>query len=88
MRNLNEGWGARWRRGNCMQGTVNCQHTWLVELINKLATKPYLSVTLALQFLCKRYEGTSTPCKFCDYIQVNNGAGLQDVLRAASSYPS
>ncbi|KAF8273937.1 hypothetical protein EI94DRAFT_1696523 [Lactarius quietus] len=60
VRNLNEGWGARWQQG------------W--------------NLALAQRFLHEKYEGTTTPRKFCDYIQKNNGAGLQEVLQAASHY--
>jgi Transcriptional activator of glycolytic enzymes len=88
VRHLNEGWGARWRRGDRGQGTENCRRTRLVELIEKLIAKPGWDLALAQRFLRERYEGTTTPRKFCDYIQKNNGAGLQEVLRAASSYPT
>jgi hypothetical protein len=37
--------------------------------------------------LCERYERTMTPHKICEYIQKDNGASLQEVLQAASSYP-
>jgi hypothetical protein len=84
--NLNEGWGARWRRGNRAQGTENCRRARLVELINELAAKPGWDVRLALRFLREKYEGTTTPRKFCDYIQANNGAGLQAVLQASLSF--
>jgi hypothetical protein len=86
MSNLNEGWGARWWRGNCAQGTENCCHVRLVELINKLAAKPGWDVRLALRFLQEKYEGTTTPHKLCDYIQANNGAGLQAALQASLSF--
>jgi hypothetical protein len=39
-------------------------------------------------FLCEKYEGTITPHKFCDYIQKNSRAGLQEVLQAASLHPA
>ena len=50
--------------------------------------KPGWNLALAQRFLRERYEGTTTPHKFCDYIQKNNGAGLQEVLQAASHYPT
>src|SRR5882762_2373061 len=40
VRNLNEGWGARWRQGNRGQGTENCRRSRLVELVEKLIAKP------------------------------------------------
>jgi hypothetical protein len=58
----------------------------LVELINKLAAKPGWDVRLALRFLREKYEGTTTPRKLYDYIQANNGAGLQAVLQASLSF--
>jgi hypothetical protein len=88
VRNLNEGWGARWRQGNRGQGTENCRCACVVELIEKLIAKPGWNLALAQRFLCERYEGKFTPRKFCDYIQKHNGAGLQEVLMAASHYPN
>lgn len=88
MRNPNEGWGTRWWRGNQGQGTENCHWAHLVELIKKLVVKPGWDLALMQWFLQEKYEGTTTPCKFCDYIQKNNGAGLQEVFQAASSYPA
>jgi hypothetical protein len=88
VRNLNEGWGSRWRQGNRAQGTENCRRARVVELIEKLIAKPGWDLALAQRFLGERYEGKYTPCKFCDYIQKNNGAGLQEVLQAASHYPT
>lgn len=88
VRNLNEAWNARWRRGDRGQGTENCRRNRVVELIEKLAAKPKWNITLALRFLAERYEGSFTPRKFCDYIQKNAGAGFQDVMNAALTYPS
>ena len=88
VRNLNEGWGARWRQGNRGQGTENCRCAHVVGLIEKLIAKPGWDFALAKRFLQEKYEGTTTPRKFCDYIQKSNGAGLQEVLQAASHYPS
>lgn len=88
VRNLNEAWGARWRRGDRGQGTENCRRSRVVELVEKLAAKPGWNMALALRFLAERYEGTFTPRKFCEYIQKNGGAGLRDVMKAASAYPS
>jgi hypothetical protein len=87
VRNLNEGWGARWRRGNRGQGTENCRRSRLVELMEKLIAKRGWDLALAQRFLRERYESTMTPRKFCEYIQKDNGAGLQEVLQAALSYP-
>jgi hypothetical protein len=87
VRNLNEQWGARWRRGNRSQGTENCRRARVVELINKLVAKPGWDLALALRFLLERYEGTTTPRKFCDYIQKEDGVGFREVLQAALAYP-
>ena len=87
VRNLDEGWGARWRRGNRGQGTENCRRSRLVELMEKLIAKRGWDLALAQRFLRERYESTMTPRKFCEYIQKDNGAGLQEVLQAALSYP-
>jgi hypothetical protein len=88
VQNLNEEWGSRWWLGNWAQGTENCHHACVVEPIEKLISKPGWDLALAQRFLHERYEGTATPHKFCDYIQKNNGAGLQEVLQAASHYPA
>ena len=87
---LNEGWGAKWQQGNCAQGTESCHHLHVVQLIEKLMAKPGWNLSLAPgpEILARKYEGTTTPHKLCDYIQKNNGAGLQEVLQAASHYPN
>ena len=88
VRNLNEGWGSRWRKGDRGQGTENCRRARVVELIEQLTAKPGWDLALALRFLHERYEGGTTPHKFCDYIQRTSGVGTQDILKASSSYPT
>jgi len=55
--------------------------------MEKLIAKRGWDLALAQRFLRERYESTMTPRKFCEYIQKDNGAGLQEVLQAALSYP-
>jgi Transcriptional activator of glycolytic enzymes len=88
VRNLDEGWGSRWRWGHRGQSTENCRRSRFVELMQKLIAKPGWDLALAQRFLRERYEGKMSPRQFCVHIQKNEGAGLQEVLQAALSYPS
>lgn len=88
VRNLNEAWGARWRRGDRGQSTESSRRMRVVELINKLSAKSGWDLALAQRFLLERYEGKMTTRKFCDYIQKNGGAGSNEIMKAALSYPA
>ena len=56
VRNLNEGWGARWQQGSQQQGAENCHHACLVELMEKLISKPGWDLALVQHFLHEKYE--------------------------------
>ena len=56
VRNLKEGWGARWQRGNRGQGTENCRRAHVVGLIEKLIAKPGWDFALAKRFLQEKLQ--------------------------------
>ncbi len=87
-RELEEGWGAKWRRNNPSLKTENGRHKKVVQLIENLSKKPGWSTKLALHFLQDKYGGTfKSPRRFCEYLQAKKNAGYQEVLAAASIYP-
>jgi hypothetical protein len=86
-RELEEGWGAKWRRNNSGLKTENGRRKKVVQLIGDLSLKQGWNTPLALRFLRDRYEGLfKTPRKFCEYLQAKSNAGYHEVLRAADSY--
>jgi hypothetical protein len=86
-RELEEGWGAKWRRNNSGLKTENGRRKKVVQLITDLSQKQGWNTQLALRFLQDRYEGSfKTPRKFCEYLQAKSNAGYHDVLHAADTY--
>ena len=55
VRQLNDGWDARWRRNNLGQKTEAGRRKKVVELIEALAKKPNWNTQLALRFLKEKY---------------------------------
>jgi hypothetical protein len=88
VRDLNEYWGARWRRNRDGQRTENCRRKKVVHLVERLALKTNWDVKLALRFLRETYEGNgTTPRAFCTYLQTKGGAGMEEVMIASNSFP-
>jgi Transcriptional activator of glycolytic enzymes len=86
-RDLEERWGARWRRNTSGLKTENGRRKKVVGLVMELAAKPNWNVALALRFLQDRYEGAyKTPRKFCEFLQAKSNVGYQEVIAAASEY--
>lgn len=87
-RELEERWGAKWRRNNPGLKTENGRRKKVIQLVEDLSRKPGWSIKLALRFLQDRYEGTfKSPRKFCEYLQAKKNIGYQEVLTAANTYP-
>jgi Transcriptional activator of glycolytic enzymes len=87
-RELEEGWGAKWRRNNPGLKTENGRRKKVVQLVEELSRKPGWSIKLALRFLQDKYEGTfKSPRKFCEYLQARKNVGYHEVLAAANMYP-
>jgi hypothetical protein len=85
-RELEEEWGAKWRRNNSGLKTENGQRKKVVQLIGDLSQKQGWNVQLALRFIQDKYEGPFTPRKFCEYLQTKSNAGYHEVLAAANVY--
>lgn len=88
VRNLNKAWGARWQHGDWGQSTESSHWMQVIELINKLLAKPGWNLALAQCFLLERYEEKMTTWKFRNYIQKDGGAGSNQIMKAALSYPA
>lgn len=86
VRDLNNTWGAKWRRNIAGLETEAARRNKVVELVQKLAKKPCWDVAHALRFIQDQYEGRMTPRAFCDFLQANRGAGIISALRVAESY--
>lgn len=88
VRDLDEHWGARWRRNRDGQRTENCRRKKVVHLIERLALKTNWGVKLALRFVREKYEANgTTPRAFCTYLQKNSGAGIEEVMAMSNSFP-
>lgn len=86
-RELEEGWGAKWRRNNSGLKTENGRRKKVVQLVNELSQKQGWSTLLALRFLRDRYEGSfKTPRKFCDFLQAKGNVGYHEVIATADKY--
>ena len=86
-RELEEHWGARWRRNTSGLKTENGRRKKVVGLIDELTKKPNWNVALALRFLQDRYGAAyKTPRKFCEFLQAKSNMGYHQVIAAASEY--
>ena len=84
---VEEGWGAKWRRNNSGLKMENGQRKKVVQLVGDLSGKQGWNTQLALRFLGERYEGSfKTPRKFCEYLQAKGNAGYHEVLSTADLY--
>lgn len=93
IRDLNDGWDARWRRNNAGQKTENARRRKVVALIEALGNQPDWSTSLALRFLNNKYK-IPTPSAphlrstraFIDYLQDKQSDALSSILATASLY--
>lgn len=86
-RELEEGWGAKWRRNHNGLKTENGRRKKVVALVTELSKKQGWNVALALRFLQDQYEASyKTPRKFCEYLQAKNNMGYHEVIAASNLY--
>ncbi len=93
VRQLCEGWGARWRRNVQGQKTEASRRKHITDLITKLSNKTNWSLPLALRFLEEKYpipgpDFLASPTAFAKRLQ-NKAAGaklLEDIMDNASNY--
>lgn len=94
VRDLNDGWEARWRRNNAGQKTENARRRKVVALIEALGNQPNWDTSLALRFLNDKYK-IPTPSvphlrstrAFIDYLQDKRSDTQSSILAGATSYP-
>ncbi len=94
IRELNEGWDARWRRNKSGLKTDNSRYNKVYDLIDKLRSRDNWTMELVWRFLDDRFpiptQGVrhlATTRSFIDYLQRKDGLGMNDVLSAANTYP-
>ena len=86
-RELEEGWGPKWRRNNNTSKTENGRRKKVVMLINELSQKQGWNVPLALRFLQDQYGASyKSPRKFCEYLQAKSNMGYHEAIAAANKY--
>jgi hypothetical protein len=85
-RQLEERWGAKWRRNLPQMKTPHSRRKKVVSLVLALSSKQGWDTALALRFLRERYEPQFTARKFCEYLQKKDGSGWQAVLAATVLY--
>jgi len=83
MRELTEGWSAKWRRNNGGQRTECGRRKKVIDLVNTLAAKPNWDIRLALRFLTEKYELKYAPRKFCDWLKPET---VQSILVASVTH--
>ena len=90
VRDLEETWGARWRRNNAGLKTEMGRRKKVIQLVEKLAAKPNWNTALALRFIQTTCERKWTVRKFCVHLQkaaVSGGlSALDELIVAADSY--
>jgi hypothetical protein len=90
VRDLEEHWGALWRRDENFLKTEFGRRKKVIQLIQELTKKPNWNTALALRFIRDKYESNYTPRKFCVHLATKPKAGLvsnlHQVLAAADSY--
>ena len=95
VRQLNDGWDARWRRNNSGQKTEAGRRKMVVKLIEALASKPNWNTQLALRFLKQKYPIPSSSRSylkstraFIEHLQkkTTGREAFQAILLESSSY--
>jgi hypothetical protein len=89
VRELDEGWGARWRRNIGAKKTEYGRRKKIIDLVGWLVTnKPRWDTDLALRFLTEKFQPQFKSARsFSDFLTKDNGLGLSSVHNAATSYP-
>lgn len=85
-RQLEERWGAKWRRNLPTLKTPHARRKKVVRLVQELSNRHRWDTKLALRFLREKYEPHFSARKFCEYLQKKGGTGWEDVVSAAGGY--
>ncbi|KAF8064311.1 hypothetical protein FPV67DRAFT_1672032 [Lyophyllum atratum] len=86
VRELDEGWGAKWIGNVKALKSEATRRNKVVDLVQQLSKKPNGDVALALRFLCEHYEHLTSRA-FTNLLGWNKNQGFTDILKAAEVYP-
>jgi hypothetical protein len=88
LRELDEGWGARWRRNVGAKKTEYGRRKKITDLVGWLvANKPRWDTRLAVQFLMDQFQPRFKSARsFSDFLTRENGSGLTEIKNTAHSY--
>lgn len=93
VRQLTEGWDARWRRNVQGQKTEASRRRHIVDLITQLSNKSNWTITLALRFLEEKYPipgpgYLASPTAFSKKLQnkISGTQTLSEIMDSASMY--
>jgi hypothetical protein len=88
VRELDEGWGARWRRNVGAKKTEYGRRKKIIDLVLWLvANKPRWDADLALHFLTDQFQPHFKSARsFSDYLTPDNGPGYTEVRNAAFAH--
>ncbi|KAJ7448120.1 hypothetical protein FB451DRAFT_1187869 [Mycena latifolia] len=85
VRDLEETWGAKWRRNNTTQKTEMGRRKKVIQLVEKLAAKPNWGLALALRFM-EKFDGKWAPRKFYEHLQAGALSATDEILVQSSFY--
>lgn len=91
VRELTEGWNAKWKRDLRAIKSEWGRRSKVIGLVEKLAAKPNWNLELALQFIRDVYETDSsfpTVRSFCDYLQSSKANNADTVFKKSSTWSS
>lgn len=87
VRELNEGWNAKWKRDNQSIKNEYGRRKKIIDLIQRLVDKPNWNLVLALEFIRDVYEPEyRTTRAFCDYIQSTKTGGFDAVIQRSHTF--
>ncbi|KAF7330285.1 hypothetical protein MVEN_02466400 [Mycena venus] len=97
VRELEEGWGSDWRRGNRGTSSEHCRRAKVWKLIEQLVAKRNWNTELALRFVREQYQEArtangalrfSTPRSFCDWLQKKSDGktGLEVAMAESNTF--
>ncbi|KAJ7168642.1 hypothetical protein C8R46DRAFT_1033850 [Mycena filopes] len=81
VRELNEGWNAKWKHDLQRIKSEYSRRKKVIDLIERLRSKPNWNLELALRFIRETYETPGSQFKttrsFCDYLQSSKTGGVE-----------
>lgn len=89
VRELNEGWNAKWKRDAQRIKSEYSRRKKVIDLIDRLQSKPNWNLELALRFIREVYEAGSefkTTRALCEYLQSSKTGGFDAVIQRSNSF--